>query len=113
MRGWWEKETGRDELWTMLGFDSPGPETFEPSVAREVYRALLRSPSRIVVFALQDLLALSPEVIHDDPDLERVNIPGSYNDFNWTWRMPLTLEELQLNSTLNAEVSALTTIRTA
>ncbi len=113
IRGWWEKETGRDELWTMLGGDTPAPETFDPSVAREVYRAILKSPSRIVVFALQDLLALSPEIIHDDPDLERVNIPGTYNDFNWTWRMPLTLEELQLNSTLNAEVSALTTIRKA
>jgi len=113
MRGWWEKERGRDDLWHLVGKDGPAPEQFDPAVARAVYRAILGCPSRIVVFALQDLFALTPEIIHDDPDLERVNVPGSYNDFNWTWRMPLTLEDLQLNSTLNAEVSALTAIRSA
>ncbi len=111
MRGWWEQESGRDELWKMLGHDAPAPDRFDPATAREVYRALLRSPSRIVVFALQDLLVLSPETIHDDPAQERVNVPGTYNDFNWTWRMPLTLEDLHRNENLNAEVRALTAIR--
>ncbi|MDA3949991.1 MAG: 4-alpha-glucanotransferase [Spirochaeta sp.] len=113
MRGWWENEEGREDLWEMLGMDGPCPAQFDPATARQVYRAMLHAPSRIVVFALQDLLALSPEVIHDDPEQERVNVPGTYNDFNWTWRMPLTLEELRHNPTLSAEVSALTAIRTS
>lgn len=111
MRGWWENEEGRETLWTMLGMDGPCPERFDPATAREVYRGALNSGSRIVVFALQDLLALSPEIIHDDPDQERVNVPGTYNDFNWTWRMPLTLEDLQSATNLNAEIVALSSIR--
>jgi len=111
MRGWWEQEEGREDLWTNLGFDTTAPPAFEPAVARSVYRGLLNTPSRIVVFALQDLLSLSPEIVHDDPALERVNVPGTYNEFNWTWRMPLTIEELQQNPTLTAEITALTSIR--
>jgi 4-alpha-glucanotransferase len=111
MRGWWEQEDGREDLWKNLGFDTPPPPTFDPAVARSVYRGLLNTPSRIVVFALQDLLALSPEIVHDDPALERVNVPGTYNEFNWTWRMPLTIEELQQNPTLTAEITALASIR--
>ncbi|MFW6228652.1 MAG: 4-alpha-glucanotransferase [Alkalispirochaeta sp.] len=111
MRGWWEQEEGREDLWRNLGFDTAAPPMFDPAVARSVYRGLLNTPSRIVVFALQDLLVLSPEIVHDEPALERVNVPGTYNTFNWTWRMPLTIEELQQNPTLAAEITALTSIR--
>lgn len=112
MRGWWEQESGRDELWATIGLDGPCPATFDPATAREVYRAILKSTSRIVVFQLQDLLALAPETLHDDPQQERVNVPGTYNDFNWTWRMPLTIEQLGAHATLTAEVSALSAVRT-
>lgn len=111
MRGWWETESGREELWEMIGVDGPCPDRFDPATARIVYRSIVNCPSRIVVFAMQDLLALSPETIHDNPENERVNVPGTYNAFNWTWRMPLSLEDLMQNPTLNAEVSALTAIR--
>lgn len=113
MRGWWENEEGRETLWEMIGLDGPCPQTFDPATARQVYRAVLESGSRIVVFALQDLLALSPEIVHNDPDQERVNIPGTYNDFNWTWRMPLTIEDLESAMNLNAEIAALSRIRNA
>ena len=111
MRGWWEQEDGRDQLWRHIGMDEPAPQHFDPASARAVYRAMLKAPSRIVVFQLQDLLALAPETLHSNPDQERVNIPGSYNSFNWTWRMPITLEQLRSQATLNAEVSGLSEIR--
>ena len=111
MRGWWEQEEGREELWRAVGMDGPCPTDFDPSVARAVYRGVFKASSRIVVFQLQDWLALAPETLHEDPAQERVNVPGTYNDFNWTWRMPLTLEDLSGHSTLNAEVSALTALR--
>ncbi len=111
MRGWWERETGRKALWEMIGESDPCPSTFTPSVARTVYRAVLRSPSRIVVFQLQDLLALAPELLHTEPDEERINVPGTINDFNWTWRMPITLEELQEHTGLRDEVAELMSIR--
>jgi 4-alpha-glucanotransferase len=111
MRGWWEQESGREELWREIGMDGPCPVRFDPATARAVFRAVLKSTSRIVVFQLQDLLALTPELLVSDPREERINVPGTYNDFNWTWRMPTTLEHLASHSTLGAEISALSAIR--
>jgi len=34
-----------------------------------------------------------PKLSQDDPRLERVNVPGTVSDFNWTYRFRLTLEE--------------------
>ena len=35
-----------------------------------------------------------------NPDNERVNIPGSVSEFNWTYRMPVSITELSANQTL-------------
>ncbi|MFW5827227.1 MAG: 4-alpha-glucanotransferase [Alkalispirochaeta sp.] len=111
MRGWWEAEEGREQLWEEIGMTGPCPDTFTADTARQVYQALLKSPSRIVVFQLQDLLVLAPETLHAEPHRERVNVPGTYNDFNWTWRMPLTLEELNDHGKLREQVAHLTAVR--
>jgi 4-alpha-glucanotransferase len=111
MRGWWELESGREQLWEHLGMEGPCPASFDPATARTVYRAMMNCSSRIVVFQLQDLLALAPELLTDDPEDERINVPGTYNDFNWTWRMPLTIESLRYHATLASEVAALSSVR--
>ncbi|MFW5694696.1 MAG: 4-alpha-glucanotransferase [Alkalispirochaeta sp.] len=111
MRGWWEQEDGRHELWHAIGMDEDCPESFTADTAERVYRAFLKSTSRIVVFQLQDLLVLAPETLHDDPHRERINVPGTYNEFNWTWRMPLTLEELANHAKLREQVAHLTAVR--
>jgi len=60
---------------------------------REFLERLYRSPAMIVMVPLQDLLALD-EKFHDDAAAERINVPGTVSDFNWTYRMPVGLEEL-------------------
>ncbi|WP_018525695.1 4-alpha-glucanotransferase [Alkalispirochaeta alkalica] len=109
LRGWWEGESGREELWAALnpGTDRPCPERFSPEVAREVYRGILACTSRIVVFQLQDLFALAPELLHEDPHQDRINVPGTANSFNWTWRMPLTIEALREEPALADQIRQL------
>lgn len=107
MRGWWEKESGREQLWESLGLKGPCPTTFDPATARAVFRGLTRCASRILVFQLQDFLALTPELTHAEPDEERINIPGTSTPFNWTWRMPVTIEVLQKHQVLSKEIRAL------
>jgi 4-alpha-glucanotransferase len=29
-----------------------------------------------------------------DPSTERINIPGTYSAFNWTWRLPASIATL-------------------
>lgn len=107
MRGWWEKESGREQLWHATGQAGPCPSTFDPATARAVFRGLARCSSRILVFQLQDLLSLTPELIHADPDEERINIPGTSNRFNWTWRMPTRIEDLKNHPVLAKEIRAM------
>jgi len=39
-----------------------------------------------------------------DSNAERVNVPGSVNDFNWTYRMPVTVEELEKDDVLIGKI---------
>lgn len=107
LRDWWENEEGRDELWRVMGKDDPAPETFDPDTAEAVLAYFAAARSRIVVFQLQDLLALVSDYTGGDPRRERVNVPGTYNDFNWTWRMPVPIEEITRNETLRTRVESI------
>ena len=46
------------------------------------------------VFQIQDLLHLSNKWYSKDPAAERINIPGTMNNFNWTYRLPASVEEI-------------------
>ena len=50
--------------------------------------------SVLLVVQLQDLLDLSPAYASADSRTDRINVPGTVADSNWTWRMPVTLEDL-------------------
>lgn len=73
-------------------------------------RRLYTSPSMIVMIPLQDLLALD-ESLHGDVKNERINVPGTVSDFNWTYRMPLSLEALLTNRHLTSRVRQLAAAR--
>lgn len=107
LREWWEREQGREELWRSIGRGDTCPATYTPAVARDLLSAIVATTSRIVVLQLQDVLALDGELRLDDPSRERVNVPGTYNDFNWTWRLPATVETIQAKTALTEAVKAL------
>ncbi len=95
LRGWWEKEGGRE------GFAAaycpglkPVPAALDPASALVVLRALAAAASRLFVLQAQDLLDLSPAWRSADPSEDRVNVPGAVDDFNWTWRMRPSVEDL-------------------
>ena len=56
--------------------------------------AILETNSSICVFQLQDLLALAAEIPALSPEDERVNTPGSVNDINWNYRLPIGINAL-------------------
>lgn len=43
---------------------------------------------------LQDLLYINKKYWKENAEDERINVPGSVNPFNWTYRIPARLEEL-------------------
>jgi 4-alpha-glucanotransferase len=76
----------------------------------EFLRRLYTSPSMIVMIPLQDLLALDG-ALRGDAREERINVPGTVSDFNWTYRMPLTLEKLLSEQKLREAVRQLVAAR--
>lgn len=99
LRGWWELEGGRE------GF----AEAYCPGIlpaARELtaddeyalLRALAGARSRLYVLQLQDLLDIGEAYRSADPERDRVNVPGAVADFNWTWRMGPSIEDLNADA---------------
>ena len=86
MRGWWREDDDQYRFWRTLGFDAPVSETYDAATARRVIEALLRTSSAICVMQIQDLCALVDGLVPDDPNEERVNVPGTVDEANWSYR---------------------------
>lgn len=56
---------------------------------------------------LQDLLYINKKYWKENAEDERINIPGSVNPFNWTYRIPARLEELLADEILCKKIKEL------
>ncbi|MDR0387762.1 MAG: 4-alpha-glucanotransferase, partial [Treponema sp.] len=65
-----------------------------PGTAKLVLSRIAAAASRFRVFQIQDLLHLSARWYAEDAASERINVPGTYNQFNWTYRLPADIEEI-------------------
>ncbi|MFP4408643.1 MAG: 4-alpha-glucanotransferase, partial [Spirochaetaceae bacterium] len=111
MRVWWEEEEGGADFWDALELEGEPSERFDSATARAIYRAFQQGSPRICVYQIQDFFALAPELLDPEPKRERVNVPGTYNDVNWSWRMPIDIEKLITMKDLTEELQELVTYR--
>jgi len=95
LRVWWEENNERDTYFDALDVDGECPSYLTTEVAAAVIERNLRSNSAIVVFQIQDLFALVYDLRMDPPESERINVPGTIGDHNWSYRMPVTIEALK------------------
>ncbi len=65
-----------------------------------ILEVLYAAPSRLVVLPIQDLFGWSA----------RINRPGTVNDSNWTYRLPLTIERLRRSRAIQSRMSELRTM---
>jgi 4-alpha-glucanotransferase len=110
VREWWEREAGQDDFAAFIGCPAL-PKTYNPGTARLILRSVARAASRFRVFQIQDLLHLSNAWYAEDPASERVNIPGTANTFNWTYRLPAPVAEIAKDGELIARVKELCAIQ--
>jgi 4-alpha-glucanotransferase len=54
----------------------------------------MQAGSALCVFQIQDLFATDNRYRVDDATRERVNVPGTVQASNWSWRLPMKLETL-------------------
>ena len=105
-RGWWaDYPEERQLFWEDMGRSGPAP-TLDPAVHEACLVHAARVRSTFLILAIQDILAPA-RLLHDDPEDNRVNVPGTVTDRNWTYRLPVTLERLLANPRMNEHLARL------
>ena len=105
-RLWWLKEGDAWDFYrTFPGDTDVQPGTYNSKTARYLLSKMAESNSAFCIHPLQDFLGLVDEYFDENPDNERVNIPGSVNEFNWTYRLPVSVEKLIKNKELICEIN--------
>ncbi len=109
IRAWWE-ESERDYIQRFynneLGFTGPAPATCETYIAERIFQQHLNWPAMLVIFPIQDLLAMSEKLRRDDVEAERINVPANPQHY-WRYRLHLNLEVLNQEAVFNDYVIGL------
>jgi len=110
VREWWEKETDQGQFSGFIGVPSL-PKIYNPGTAKIILSKAAEARSRFRVFQIQDLLHLSNNWYSENPADERINVPGTSNDFNWTYRLPAPIHEIAKDKELISAVAQLSRIK--
>ena len=108
IRGWWRElgtaEEGRKERWDhyhRFGWRYEMPDRLDADGVRFILKRNLDGESIFVILSLQDILDTNPAWQSFDPGADRINLPGTYSDNNWSWRMKIPLETLCASEEFN------------
>jgi 4-alpha-glucanotransferase len=112
IREWWEREANQEQFSGFIGVPSL-PRMYNPGAAKTILLKTASARSRFRVFQIQDLLHLSNKWYAADPASERINVPGSNNEFNWTYRLPASMGEIGKDKDLVKAVAELSKVKAA
>lgn len=86
LRGWWETENQWEKahIWEMISAQkTDGHVPFTLDTQRTILHRVLTAASAITMFSWQDIIGT----------LERINVPGTVGETNWTYRSRCTPQE--------------------
>jgi len=112
LREWWEREANQQQFAGFVGVPSL-PKMYNPGTAKTILAKIATARSRFRVFQIQDLLHLSNKWYSQDPASERINVPGTCNDFNWTYRLPASSAEIAKDKDVVKAVQELSKVKAA
>ncbi|MCL2093586.1 MAG: 4-alpha-glucanotransferase [Treponema sp.] len=112
LREWWDREADQNDISNLMGMPSL-PRIYNPGIARMILHKIVSAASRFRVFQIQDLMHLSPAWYAEDPASERINVPGTINDFNWTYRLPALISDIAKDEELIRQVKELGMVKVA
>ena len=105
LRQWWNNEKQSVEAYLRLVSEGmsdeetaalPGKDdVFDEKIAAFCLESSAKTGSNWLINPLQDYLFLDQKYYKDRQDDERINVPGSVNSFNWTYRIPVSVADLE------------------
>lgn len=101
IRAWYEDELKDSE-------DSEEPKEFTEETAYEIMKNCAESASMWYIPPLQDFLYMNKKYWLEKAEDERINVPGTVTKFNWTYRLPVSIEELSKDKTLIKKIEEIT-----
>jgi len=110
VREWWEREADQKLFANFIGCSTLS-KTYNPETARAVLFKSASARSRFRVFQIQDLLHLSAKWYAPEPASERINVPGTCNEFNWTYRLPASVGEIGKDKELVKTIAELSRVK--
>jgi 4-alpha-glucanotransferase len=114
LRVWWtEPELDKTAYARLLGLAEPPPEALTPALCQRSIERQLTANSLLCIFQIQDLFALTTDLRTANPQAERINVPGTRGPLNWSYRVPVDVEDLPAHAPLNTPLAALIAVRRA
>ena len=112
LRQWWQTEKQSVEQFiNQFGENGISSQMdFDPQVAKFCLESSAHSNGAWYINPLQDYLFLDKKYYLENPDEERINVPGTVNEFNWTYRIPVSIEELNENKELIEQIKNIASI---
>ncbi|HNW43821.1 MAG TPA: 4-alpha-glucanotransferase, partial [Elusimicrobiales bacterium] len=96
---WWDTVDPVEKklFWKMVSGETGKPPAFSKALDK-ILASLLNAASRIIILPIQDIVGSK----------DRVNVPGTLGDHNWTYRFPDAAETfLKKNAKMAAAFAAL------
>jgi len=108
---WNEQDFDRDFYWKHIGQSGHAPAVLAHEHVKLIIKNIFDASSLLSILPLQDFMALSQKFIPENPEIDRVNTPGTVGSQNWSWRMQCLLEELLNETELNGCIEELARAR--
>lgn len=114
LRGWWlelgDTEEGRKDRWEQFhrfGWHGEMPYELSAGGVRFILKRNLQSESIFTIFSIQDILDTNPAWQNPDPRADRLNLPGTFSETNWSGRMSVCLEDIIASKDFNQKYADL------
>ena len=85
-------------------------EKLDPKTCENLLKIYASASGVWFIPPLMDWLYLDSKYYGEKAKDERINIPGTVSHFNWTWRMPVTVEKLFSNAKLISKIKKIAEI---
>lgn len=100
IREWYENEVTNKEFTEKVVSEDIKSEDFTEDVAYSILKNCSKSASMWYINPLQDYLYMNKKYWLKNAEDERINVPGTVTKFNWTYRIPVSLEDLSSDNEL-------------
>jgi 4-alpha-glucanotransferase len=108
LREWWETEGESASFMRMVKPTKAITEgVYTAKTAEWFLSAAASAKSLFCIYPIQDFLSLSDSYRSPEASEERINVPGTVTDFNWTYRLPVSATALADDTALTERIAVL------